>query len=157
MLSLNLLYSNLSADELLAKLKLFRTSSSAAIILRSEYAVCPRFVEYAFLQAFKSFELGRASAKTLELEWLCKLALTSNVANALKKTRPESKCFVLAAVNMPLSTEQLCKIGSQCCSTPTFLRAGEKFLKEKYGITEAALKNYSLEEMLIETAAVENV
>ena len=157
MFSLNLLYSSFSADELLAKLKPLKTSSSAAVVIRWEYAACPRFVEYALLQAFKSFESGKASAKSLELEWLCKLALTTNVANALQKTKPQGKCIALATVNLPLSTEELCKLGAPCCKSPALLNVGGKFLKTQYEITDAALATYSLEEMLIETAAVENI
>jgi len=157
MFSLYLLYSSLSPDEILAKLKLLKKSSSAAIIVRSEYAVVPRFVEYAFIQAFKSFEQGTSNANHIELEWLCKLAVTKNVSNGLDKTRPTSKCFALATINLSLSAEQLCKIGAPCCATPSLQKSAEKFLKERYEITEAALKNYKLEEMLIETAAVENI
>ncbi len=157
MFSLHLLYSSLSPDEILAKLKPLKKSSSAAIILRSESAIVPRFVEYAFIQAFKSFEQGTQSANHIELEWLCKLAVTKNVSNALDKTRPTSKCFVLATINLPLSTEQLYKIGAPCCASPSLQKSAEKFLKERYEITNAALENYSLEEMLIENAAVENI
>ena len=157
MFSLNLLYSGLQPDEVLAKLKPLRTSSSAAIVIRWEYAIAPRFVEYAFLQAFKSFESGSNSSNNIELEWLCKLAVTKNVANALDKTRPTSKCLVLATANLHLSLQQLCKLGAPCCKSPFLKVEAEKFLKTRYGITESALENYSLEEMLIETAAVENI
>ncbi len=154
MFSIHLLESNVSLDELL-KLKL--SSNAYFIVISSEYVCVPRFVEYAFLQAFKTFENGQNTAKTLNLEWLCNLALTKNVSNAVNFTKPSGKEICLASVNCFETQAELKKIGAKIKLSEVLRQKVEKNLVKKYEISAKALEVYKLEDLLIEKAAVENL
>lgn len=131
--------------------------SGTFVIVSAEYACCPRFVQYAFMQAFKTFEQGQATAKTLNLEWLCKLALTTNVSNAVNFTKPSGKEICIAAMNCFEMSAELEKIGEKIEVNKEFRQKAEQILKEKYAVPAKALETYKLEDLLIEKAAVENI
>ncbi len=128
------------------------------VFIRPEYVCVPRFLEYAFLQAYKTYGSDKNVAKTLELEWLCKIALTNNVASALSSTRPDSKTAVIAAVNCFENLSELSSFSEIITEADkSLLKTAPAFLAEKYSLTKEALEHYSLEDLLIEKAAVENL
>ena len=142
--------------------------SGTFVLISKEYSVVPRFVQYAFLQAFKTFETGRQTAKTLNLEWLAKLAMTKNVSNAVNFTKPfslEKKSLLaqkkvelaLACVNCFETDAELAKVGEKLKETASFVQNAESTLREKYSISAKALEVYKLEDLLIEKAAVETL
>ncbi len=126
------------------------------IVIRSEYACVPRFVQYAFLQAYKSYVAGAGVAKSLSLEWLCKLALSKNVSSAVNFTKPVESAACLASVNC-FENGEWKKFSTPIKVEKRYFKAFEKTLIDKYCISEKALSVYSLEDLLIESAAVENI
>ncbi|MFH0713156.1 MAG: KEOPS complex subunit Cgi121 [Candidatus Micrarchaeota archaeon] len=138
-------------------LKFQRKDNEYFVIISSEYACSPRFVQYAFLQAFKACEVGKNTAKSLELEWLCKLALTPNVASALQFTKPDDNVVALASFNCFEKESDMREICEVQAVSAQLKKEGEKLLIAKYKISAKALENYAIEDLLIETAAVENV
>lgn len=127
------------------------------IVISSEYAAVPRFVEYAFIQAFKTFEKGQNTAKSINLEWLSKLAMTKNVSNAVNFTKPSGNEVCLAAMNCFETEAELEKIGKKVKLSEKFRQKAGKTLTEKYAVPAKALNAYKLEDLLIEKAAVENL
>ncbi len=133
-------------------------SNAAFIVINNEYAAVPRFVQYAFLQAYKSYAGGKNIANTLSLEWLCKIALTTNVSNAAEFTKPVLPLVCLAAVNCldDANKTELQAIGKLQVPQKAFLKNAEQSLCKKYGLSEKTLSVYAFEDLLIEKAAVEN-
>ncbi|MBI4406742.1 hypothetical protein HY571_02405 [Candidatus Micrarchaeota archaeon] len=151
MYSICLLRSNNSIDEFVKAMP----ADSYFVVLRPEYVCVPRFVEYAFIQAFKTFETGRQTANTISLEWLAKLALTKNVSKALFVTKPEKGLWCVACIN--LEKKALEKFGKFKRPGKEFCEKAGKKLVTLYNIPKKALEVYSLEDLLIEKAAVENI
>ncbi|MDP3742081.1 MAG: KEOPS complex subunit Cgi121 [Candidatus Micrarchaeota archaeon] len=131
--------------------------SGTFVLISKEYSVVPRFVQYAFMQAFKTFETGRQTAKTLNLEWLAKLAMSKNVSNAVNFTKPGGNEICFAAVNCFEADAKLAEIGVELQFDKKFREKAESILAEKYNISAKALEVYKLEDLLIEKAAVENI
>ena len=134
-------------------------SNAAFIVINTEYVAAPRFVQYAFLQAYKSYAGGKNIANTLSLEWLCKIALTANVSNAVEFTKPALPAICLADVNCfdDVNKTELQAIGKLRLPSKEFLKNAEQSLCKKYGLTVEALAVYKFEDLLIEKAAVENL
>ncbi len=154
MFTIHLLNVNSSIDDVV---KMKTASNAYFVVISAEYVCVPRFVQYAFLQAFKTFETGQQTAKTLNLEWLAKLAMTKNVSNAVNFTKPSGKEMCLVAVNCFEKEGEIMKIGAPLNLTTQFSEKAERTLAEKYNISAKALEVYKLEDLLIEQAAVENV
>ncbi len=150
MYSICLLRSNCSIEEFVKAMPV----DSHFVVLRPEYVCVFRFVEYAFIQAFKTFE-AHGTAKNLSLEWLCRVALSKNVSKALSFTKPEKSTWCVACVN--LEKKQLEKFGKVEAPSKKFCVSSAKFLVELYGVPKKALELYSLQDLLIEKAAVENI
>ena len=127
------------------------------VVISKEYVCVSRFVEYAFTQAYKTYAKGQNTAKTLSLEWLCKLAQTKNVISAVNFTKPNGKEVCLASVNCFETPAELEKIGTELAITKAFRQEAFETLIEKYAIPAKALEVYKLEDLLIEKAAVENI
>ncbi len=154
MFAVHLLRLNCSTEEML-KTKL--APNACFVILSSEFVCVPRFVEYAFMKAFKSCEAGKNTANTLSLEWLCNLSLTKNVSNAVNFTKPSGNEVALACVNCFEKTREITQLGAPVNVGKEFREKAVQSLKEKYRIPPKAVDVYSLEDLLIEKAAVENL
>ena len=152
MFSIHLLRSN-NVEEVVKKIP----SNVAAIVISEEYICVPRFVEYAFMQAFKTFEKGQNTAKTISLESICNLALKKNVSNAVNFTRPSGTEMCFAAMNCFETPVELANIGIELPIGKEFRQKAEEILIEKYDIFAKALAVYKFEDLLIEKAAVENI
>lgn len=74
-----------SCEKLVAELKTQAIHNGVhAQALNSSAVLSRRQVVYSFFQAFKAFEEGKASAKTLENEAACRLAFSRQFSDAVK-------------------------------------------------------------------------
>jgi hypothetical protein len=143
-------------DETLALLKSGWSSKEperAALVTRSEFGFLPRLVEYSFLLAFKSFPLGKARARTLELEWLLHLAATRSIDRALELTRPRTSKVALAT-SAELPAELLAGLGAPYEPSPHEREASLAKLAELYAFPALALEAYPLEDLAVERSVL---
>jgi tRNA threonylcarbamoyladenosine modification (KEOPS) complex Cgi121 subunit len=142
------LKTSLDVKEVLEKLARFK---GHAIVLRPEIAALKKALDYSYFLAYKSFSEGRASARKFELEWISKLAATSNITSALKLCLPRGKEIAVAS-DLPLDKRTLAAVGKPF--KPALGKAKLGGLAREYGLTHAALKNYALEDLVVEKIAV---
>lgn len=126
---------------------------SAAIVTRVEFGLLPRLVEYSLLLAFKAFPLGRARARSLDLQWLLSLAGTRSIERALDFTKPRSKIVVIAATGQ-IPEGVLSSIGKQVSIGGSDEEGALARLASDYGFTKKALETYSCEELAIERSVL---
>lgn len=92
-------------------------------------------------------------AKSVELEWLCRLACDSNVQSALSATTPVSGEPVAIASTKAFTAalkKQLGVTGEVSCK-----ECDSKFLASYYGLSKESLKAYPLCGLAIEKMAIE--
>jgi len=127
--------------------------ADAAILTRCEFGVLPRLVEYSFLLAFKSFQLGRGRAKSLGLEWLLFLAGTRSIEKALDFTQPRSRRVMLAS-SAELPPELLASLGRPFEPPEHEKQEWISFLCKEYGFSKKALETYSCEDLAVERSTL---
>lgn len=145
------LKTSLSVDEVLEKLKPFK---GRAIVVRPELAALRKALDYSYFLAYKSFSEDTASARKFEFEWLSKLACTRNIESALKLCLPRGREIAVAS-DLAIDQSILVRLGK--AFKP---RIGEKKaskLAGEYGIAGEALRNYALEDLVVERIAIANV
>lgn len=132
---------------------------ATAIIVRKELGSGPLLYFSLFL-SLKALQEGRNRARTLELEWLCRLSCCGNVSSALKATAPvpgETAVIATTIAFGPGLQEQLGVLGVIESGEGKGGRKGEDdvFLKDFYKLTDEALSEYSVPDLAMEKMAVE--
>jgi len=125
-----------------------------AVVVRRGFG-CSKLLYYSLFLSLKSFQIGTNKARTVELEWLCRLACESNVQSALKATAPaQGEPVVIASTKaFPAGLKKALGItGEVSCKD-----CDNKFLSSFYGLSKESLKAYplcglSMEKMAIEAA-----
>jgi len=123
------------------------------IAVRPELCFSEKFLRYTLFLAYKSFQNGTASARTMGLEWLCRIAGTGNVSTALKFCLPprEKGSVVGIACAKKIDGAELKGLGEP-------VKAGLAELEKKaaalFKVSKNELANYSLEDLLVERAAL---
>ncbi|MCX6767124.1 MAG: KEOPS complex subunit Cgi121 [Candidatus Micrarchaeota archaeon] len=122
-------------------------------VLRPELCFSEKFLRYTLFLAYKSFQDNRASARTIGLEWLCRIAGTGNVSKALGFCLPPKEKGAVAGIACAKKIPQktLAAAGSE---VKTGLKALGKKAAAHFGVTKEALARYPLEDLLIEKAAL---
>jgi tRNA threonylcarbamoyladenosine modification (KEOPS) complex Cgi121 subunit len=123
-----------------------------AVVVRKNFG-CSKLLYFSLFLSLKSFQMARNRAKSVELEWLCRLACDSNVQTALSATTPvpgeevaiaSTKAFPAALKKqLGITAELSCK---DCDS---------KFLSSYYGLSKESLKHYPLCGLAMERMAIE--
>ncbi|HII38540.1 TPA: hypothetical protein HA318_00870 [Candidatus Micrarchaeota archaeon] len=141
-----------SSEDALKLLK--KTRAPPFVITRTELGFFPRFLKYSLFSTYKSFQNDEpTAARTLGLAWLCKIACTKNIDRTLELTKPNGgKAAITSEDELP--PESIALTGTVYEPTATERKAAEKTLQKLFEITDAALEEYALEDLLIEKAAV---
>ena len=142
-------------DLLKLVLTLKKSHSGPFVVVKPELGILPRFLRYTLFSTYKSFQQERAPAKDFALSWLCFIACTPKIDRALKFAAPDGKRIAIACED-ELSPAALAQLGplASFADDGKWRAAAEKRLAEMYGLSRAALANYSLEDLLIEKSAV---
>ena len=124
---------------------------ATAIIVRGELG-SERLLYFSLFLSFKALQSGENRARTPELEWLSRLSCTGNISSALLATAPRKgrDAAIASTVAFPLKLKRTLGITGEAGGG-----CDEKFIKEFYGLTEAALSNYSATDLAMEKMAVE--
>jgi len=123
-----------------------------AIVVRKSFG-CSKLLYFSLFLSLKSFQMGKAAAKTPELEWLCRLVCTHNVSSALKATAPASgeEVAIASTVAFPVTLQKelgvVRKVSCKDCD--------RDFLSSFYGLSKQALSKYNLCDLSMEKMAVE--
>jgi tRNA threonylcarbamoyladenosine modification (KEOPS) complex Cgi121 subunit len=122
-----------------------------AVVVRKSFG-CSKLLYFSLFLSLKSFQMGKAAAKTPELEWLCRLACTSNVSSALRDTAPrkgEAVAIASTAAFPAKLQKELGVTGKASCKD-----CDVKFLSEYYGLSSESLSKYRLCELSKEKMAI---
>jgi len=126
------------------------------VVVKPELCFSEKFLRYTLFLAYKSFQAGAASAKTTNLEWLCRIAGTGNVSKALAFCLPEKNAGSVVGI---ASVQKIPSRTLGLVGTPA--RLNKKALKNKcallFGIPKKLLARYSLEDLLVEKAALASI
>jgi tRNA threonylcarbamoyladenosine modification (KEOPS) complex Cgi121 subunit len=147
-------YDALPVGNVQAALECIRKScpGALAVIVRRSFG-CSKLLYYSLFLSLKSFQIATNKARTVELEWLCRLACGSNVQSALKATAPVPGEAVAIASTKPFPAK-LKKVlgitGELSCKD-----CDSKFLSSYYGFSKASLKAYPLCGLAMEKMAIE--
>ena len=120
------------------------------LLVRTELAV-PELLYFSLFSSLKAFQEGTNRARSVELEWACRLACEGNVATALKRTTPVGGKMAIAT-DMQVDKSDFQSMGI----TEEIKKGGTpdaKFLAEFYGIKKEALKNYDIIDLAREKMA----
>ena len=141
----------LEVNEML-KLVKKRHPQAQAIFVRNELGL-EDLLYFSLFLTLKAFQNRPAEshAKSIGLEWLCRLACTPNVSKALVWTAPQGGEKVIAST-VSFNDKLKKKLGISEKNRKSM--PDVKFLSEFYGISEAALENYSILELARERMAV---
>ncbi|MEW5955070.1 MAG: hypothetical protein AB1626_00850 [Candidatus Micrarchaeota archaeon] len=137
-----------SLDETIRLLR--KTQASPFILTRPEIGFFQRFLKYTLFLTYKSLQ---QETRSPDLLWLCKIAGTSNIDRALEFTKPLGRKVALTAED-ELSAGTLAAVGKTYAPSDAERRKAEKTLQKIFEVSDAALKEYALEDLLIEKAAV---
>ncbi len=151
MLSVYKSTASLEVNEVLGLVKK-RHPHARAIVVRKELGL-EDLLYFSLFLALKAFQNRPAEshARSLELEWLCRLACTPNVSKALERTAPQGEEKVISST---VGFENKLKKKLGISGKKINAISDVKFLSEFYGISEAALKNYSVLDLARERMAV---
>ena len=138
-----------SLDETILLLK--KTGAPLFILTKPEIGFFERFLKYTLFLTYKS--LQQESQLQPSILWLCKIACTNNIDYALKFTRPLKNKAALTSEE-ELSENTLAALGRPYTPTAEERRKAEKAMQKQFEFSDAALKEYSLEDLMIERAAV---
>ncbi|NYZ75191.1 hypothetical protein H0O03_02915 [Candidatus Micrarchaeota archaeon] len=139
-----------SLDETIRLLR--KTQASPFVLTTPEIGFFERFLKYTLFLTYKSLQQESASLRP-DILWLCKIAGTKNIDRALEFTRPTGKKVALTSEE-ELSASALAAVGKTFEPTAAERKKAEKTLQKKFEVSDAALKEYALEDLLIEKAAV---
>ncbi|VVC71617.1 Kinase binding protein CGI-121 [uncultured archaeon] len=119
--------------------------------------VSERQLASAFLLAKKSFENGGSRSKTLEAEVLAKAAATPRLEEAIPKVGVKSaKEFILFTTAKGKKLERLLEEIGATAKKPGF-KPDKKKICALYKIDGKLLKDYSLEELVLEQVALSGI
>ena len=128
-----------------------KTQASPFVLTTPEIGFLERFLKYTLFLTYKS--LQQESPLRPDILWLCRIACTNNIDRALDFTKPAGKKVVLTSEE-ELSKSTIAAVGKAYEPTAAERKEAEKTLQKKFGLSDAALKEYALEDLLIEKAAV---
>lgn len=135
---------------------MLKQTGANAVVLKPEFSIALKPINYAYFLAYKSFSQNTAVAREFGLEWISKLACTKNIGKALAFCLPKQK-IVLLASGFPLEKEFLKKIGKQLKPSKAVNQVYRSKLTELYALGEKELVNYSLEDLIAEKIALNNI
>jgi tRNA threonylcarbamoyladenosine modification (KEOPS) complex Cgi121 subunit len=123
-----------------------------AVVVRQSFG-CSKLLYYSLFLSLKSFQMARNRAKSVELEWLCRLACDSNVQSALKATAPVAgePVAIVSTKAFPAALKKQLGITAEVSCRD----CDSKFLSAYYGLSKESLKHYSLCGLAMERMAVE--
>jgi tRNA threonylcarbamoyladenosine modification (KEOPS) complex Cgi121 subunit len=126
------------------------------VVLRPELCFSAKFLRYTLFLAYKSFQNGGASARSLGLEWLCRIAGTGNVSSALEFCLPpkEKGTLVGIASAREIPAAVFGPLGDAVKPDPKKLG---KEAAARFKVSPAALERNSLEDLLVERSALASV
>jgi len=138
-------------DELVSSLR--QKCGDDFIVVKPELCFSEKFLRYTLFLAYKSFQNGTASAKTLGLEWLCRMAGTGNVSTAISLCLPSREKGTVVGIACPRKIE-----GAELADLGKPVEIGLAALGKKaaalFKVSKNELANNSLEDLLIERAAL---
>jgi len=122
-----------------------------AVIVRRGFG-CSKLLYYSLFLSLKSFQMVTNKARTVELEWLCRLACDSNVQSALSATAPVAGEPVAIASTKAFPAglkKELGITGEASCND-----CDSKFLSSFYCLSKESLKAYPLCGLAMEKMAI---
>ncbi len=126
------------------------------VVVKPELCFSKKFLRYTLFLAYKSFQAGTASAKKIELEWLCRITGTRNVSKALDFCLPERKKNSLVGVaSVEKIPREILSLGGE--SVDVHEKALGKKAAVLFRVPKKLLAKYSLDDLLIEKAALASV
>jgi hypothetical protein len=125
-----------------------------AVVVRKGLG-CSKLLYYSLFLGLKSFQKARR-ARTLELEWLCRLACDSNVKSALARTAPVAGegAAIASTKKFPARLKKELGIRLGKSGTLSCRDCDQKFLSKFYGLSEESLAAYPLCGLAMERMAI---
>lgn len=142
-------------DELLNKARdASRKQKTVIQVFDPDAVLSKKHLKYSFSQAFKACEQRKNIAKTLENEFLLRTAATRKISEAIKRTGVKNTKKALLAIDTN-DGKKINKILEQLNAKQTKLSfPSEKTIAKLYELNENALKNYTVEQLLLEKIAL---
>lgn len=125
---------------------------ATTIVVRRELGACPELLYFSLFLSLKAFQNGSNCAKTIELEWLCRLACEHNVSTAIRRTaaRQGDGCAIAIAGEIPKGEWQELGITREMPQRG----CDEGFVAGFYGLGKAGLENYPAAALACEKMAI---
>jgi tRNA threonylcarbamoyladenosine modification (KEOPS) complex Cgi121 subunit len=129
-----------------------RRLGALAVVVRKSFG-CSKLLYFSLFLSLKSFQIGSNKAKSVELEWLCRLACDSNVQSALKATAPVPCEEVAIASTRSFPSKLKKELG--ITREVSCRECDAKFLSSYYGLSVESLNVYPLCSLALERMAIE--